>query len=185
MKKDATPTAKDTTPTKKTDAQVKTPEETIVHEISVEDTPPEDMLMKNVMIIFALVIVVGILSGFGASYLGGASNSDATSKASKTASGTETLSGGDDVIESAGIADKEAFSDSAEGTLEEKTEEDFLEEGSFKLIRPGGDSQTVHLTSSTVDMSEFTGKQVRVYGETFASEKVGWLMDVGFIEVIK
>lgn len=176
MKKDVTPTV---------DAKIENPEETIVHEISVEETPPEDMPMKNVAIIFALVIVVGILSGFGASYLGGAGQSDSAQKTTKNASGTETLSGGDDVIESAGIADKDAFADSAEGTLEEKTEDDFLEEGSFKLIRPGGDSQTVHLTSSTVDMSEFTGKEVRVYGETFASEKVGWLMDVGFIEVTK
>lgn len=154
-----------------------------VHNISLNDeTNPSDMPMKRVFMIFALVVVVGILSGFVGSYIKGASSS-ATGK--KNAEGTTTMSGGKDVVDSAGIADKDAFSDKAEGTLKEKTADDFLEEGSYKLVRPGGDSQTVHLTSSTVDMSKFEGKKVRVYGETFASEKVGWLMDVGFIEVIK
>lgn len=161
------------------------PKETIVHKISVDDSPTPDMPMKNVIIIFTLVIVAGIASGFGVSYVSGASGSSGSRDAKTNDSGTKTLSGDDDVVESAGIADKETFSDSAEGTLEKKTEDDFLEEGSYKLIRPGGESQTVHLTSSTVDMSKFVGEDVRVYGETFASEKVGWLMDVGFIEVKK
>jgi hypothetical protein len=156
--------------------------EPLVHDISMNESKPKDMPMKKVAIIFICVIIAGIATGLGASYVGGRG----PNTAGKTnASGTKTMSGSSDVIESAGIADKEAFSDKAEGTLKEKTEKDFLEEGSYKLIRPGGESQTVHLTSSTVDMSEFVNKKVRVYGETFASEKVGWLMDVGFIEVIK
>lgn len=154
-----------------------------VHAISTDDVPSaDDMSMKNVFIIFALVIVVGVASGFAGSYIKGVSSST-TGK--KNDAGATTMSGNKDVVDSAGIADKKAFSDSAEGKLQEKTKEDFLEEGSFKLVRPGGDSQTVHLTSSTIDMSKFVNKKVRVYGETFASEKVGWLMDVGFIEVIK
>lgn len=159
------------------------PKQTIVHDISVSDSSSSDMDMKKVSIIFVLVIIAGIASGFGASYIRGVSGG-AKESAKVNSDGTKTLSGSDDVAESAGIADKDAFSDSAEGTLEDKTEDD-PDEGSFKLIRPGGESQTVFLTSSTVDLSEFVGKKVRVYGETFDSQQVGWLMDVGFIEVKK
>lgn len=157
--------------------------DTFVHNISGQShVRSNELPMKTVLIIFACVIVAGIAVGFGTSYLVNR-GPNVAGKANST--GTKTLSGDDNVVESAGIADKKTFSDSAEGVLKEKTEKDFLEEGSYKLIRPGGESQTVHLTSSTVDMSEFVNKKVRVYGETFASEKVGWLMDVGFIEVMK
>lgn len=157
-------------------------EETIVHPLYTEEpviTTQNEITMKNAFTIFAIVIVVGILSGYGFGYI-----NSAKSTATTNSSGAKTLSGNDDVVSSAGIADKKTFPDKAEGKLMDKTDKD-PDEGSFKLIRPGGDSQTVYLTSSTVDLSEFTGKTVRVYGETFASDKVGWLMDVGFIEVTK
>lgn len=157
-------------------------EENIVHPLYTEEpivTSQNEFTMKNAFVIFAIVIVVGIVSGYGFSYVQSARSSATTNTA-----GTKTLSGDENVVASAGIADKKTFPDSAEGTLKDKTDKD-PDEGSFKLIRPGGDSQTVYLTSSTVDLSEFTDKKVRVYGETFASDKVGWLMDVGFIEVTK
>ena len=58
-------------------------------------------------------------------------------------------------------------------------------EGSHVLLRPGGASQTVHLTSSVTDLEKFVGMQVRVWGETFRGRSAGWLMDVGRVEVIK
>ena len=149
----------------------------IIHDIPTETTGLDELPMKKAITIFTLVIVMGIASGFVLSYLGKAkSSSNVTKSGSK-------MSEKDDVSKSAGIADKKTFKDSAEGSLEENEEN--AEVGSFRLVRPGGDSQTVYLTSSTVDMSEFVGKKVRVYGETFASDKVGWLMDVGFIEILK
>jgi hypothetical protein len=42
----------------------------------------------------------------------------------------------------------------------------------------------VYLTSSTVDLSPFVGKKVRVWGQTFTGQKAGWLMDVGLVEVL-
>jgi hypothetical protein len=154
-------------------------EEPIVHKISVNSgSSPDDMTMKNVAIVFILIIVAGIASGYAFSYM------NKSRGAYQNAGDSAALSNGGDVAESAGIADKETFKDKAEGKLSEK-EEDDPEEGSFKLVRPGGESQTVFLTSSTVDLSVFIGKDVRVYGETFASDKVGWLMDVGFIEIKK
>ena len=81
------------------------------------------------------------------------------------------------------IASKDAsFKDSAEGYLEEGGLEG---EGSHKLLRPGGDSQTVYLTSSVTDLDELVGTEVRIWGETFKGQKAGWLMDVGRVEVLK
>jgi len=82
----------------------------------------------------------------------------------------------------AGIIDKKIFKDKAEGILKEGGIDG---EGNFHLERPGGPSQNVYLTSSTVDLSLYVGKKVRVYGQTFAGQKAGWLMDVGYIEVLE
>ncbi len=98
-----------------------------------------------------------------------------------TATGTEeTEKTADGTPKTAGIKDSKVFKDTAEGTLREGGFED---EGSFHLERPGGKSQNVYLTSSTVDLSQFVGKKVSVMGKTFEAEKAGWLMDVGYIEL--
>lgn len=80
-----------------------------------------------------------------------------------------------------GIIDKKKFKDSAEGILREGGIDG---EGQFHLERPGGPSQNVYLTSTTVDLSLFIGKKIRVWGETFSAQKAGWLMNVGFIEIL-
>ena len=76
----------------------------------------------------------------------------------------------------------ETFRDSAEGVLE-KNDSDKYAQGAWKLIRPGGEDQTAYLTSSVIDLDAYIGKKVKVYGETFGSADVGWLMDVGKVEV--
>ncbi len=81
----------------------------------------------------------------------------------------------------AGIVNKKTFKDQAEGVLRKGGIDG---EGNFHLERPGGESQNVYLTSTTIDLNEFVGKKVRVWGETFTGEKAGWLMDVGLIEIL-
>lgn len=81
----------------------------------------------------------------------------------------------------AGIVDKKTFKDNSEGVLREGGIDG---EGSFHLERPGGKSQYVYLTSTTVDLGAYEGKKVRVWGQTFEGQKAGWLMDVGLIEVL-
>ncbi len=76
----------------------------------------------------------------------------------------------------------ESFKDSAEGYLEAGGLDG---EGSHKLLRPGGVSQTVYLTSSVTDLDELVGNEVKVWGETFKGQKAGWLMDVGRVEVLE
>lgn len=120
-------------------------------------------------------LILGILSGFGGTLL-------TSNNSSKSTSSNGASEGSDDSIGSAGILDKETFKDDAEGVLKEGG---FEGEGSFHLERPGGISQNVYMTSTTIDLSQFLGKKVRVWGATFETEKAGWLMDVGYIEVIK
>ncbi len=151
-------------------------ENELIHDLPVEENH-QDMAMKKAFILFGIFIVAGVLSGFILNFVtSGLSNSQQASNAKPI--------GANDVVQSEGIADKKTFKDSAEGMLREGGSED-SGEGSYHLERPGGDDQTVYLTSSTVDMSKFVGKKVRVHGETFSSEHVGWLMDVGYIEVIR
>ena len=74
--------------------------------------------------------------------------------------------------------------DQAEGVLEKNDKFEVTAQGQWKLIRPGGETQTAYLTSSFVDLDQYVGKKVKVYGETLGSDKVGWLMDIAKIEEI-
>ncbi len=79
----------------------------------------------------------------------------------------------------------QTFRDQAEGQVEKNDKLDKYAQGTHRLIRPGGESQTAYLTSSVLDLDQYVGKKVKVYGETFGSSQVGWLMDVGKVEVVK
>lgn len=79
-----------------------------------------------------------------------------------------------------GTNDTKTFKDTTEGTLKTGG---INEEGQFHLVRPGGDNQSVYLTSSTLDLSSFVGKKIKVWGETQKAQYAGWLMDVGRVEV--
>lgn len=81
-----------------------------------------------------------------------------------------------------GVQDEKTFKDSATGVLHKGGLDG---EGSHQLLRPGGASQTVYLTSSVIDLDEFEGNQVTVWGETFKGQKAGWLMDIGRVKVEK
>jgi hypothetical protein len=80
-----------------------------------------------------------------------------------------------------GSEDTKVYPDSAEGELQVGG---INGEGTHSLIRPGGESQTVYLTSSVLDLNQFVGKKVKVWGQTFAAKKAGWLMDIGKVEVL-
>ncbi len=77
----------------------------------------------------------------------------------------------------------QTFKDEAEGTIEKNDQLDKYAQGTHKLVRPGGEDQTAFLTSSVLDLDQYLGKKVKVFGETFGSSQVGWLMDVGKVEV--
>lgn len=123
---------------------------------------------------FAILVVVlaGVGTGWYSSQGGGV-----LAKKISVAPGAEVKEGGKTV----GIDDTKTFRDQAEGVLEEGGIDG---EGTHHLVRDGGPSQNVYLTSSIVDLSQFTGKKVEVWGETNKAQKAGWLMDVGKIKVL-
>ena len=81
-----------------------------------------------------------------------------------------------------GSDDTETYKDVAEGTLKEGGIEG---EGQYHLERAGGASQNVYMTSSLVDLSQFIDRKIKVWGQTQAAQKAGWLMDVGRVEVLQ
>jgi len=126
------------------------------------------------------VILLIIFAGLGTGYF------LARSGGTKSSQGLRIIKGSGGMIQKpkeAGIKDEKVFRDTAEGRLE-INDHSLVEEGSHKLVRPGGESQTAYLTSSVVDLSQFEGRCVKVWGETFAGQKAGWLMDVGRIKTL-
>lgn len=81
-----------------------------------------------------------------------------------------------------GLKDTETFKDKAVGVVEKGGLDG---EGSHKLIREGGPSQTAYLTSSIVNLDDFVGRKVEIWGETYKGQKAGWLMDVGRVKVLE
>lgn len=145
------------------------PNKSVIH--NIDSTETTGVGLPKLLMILGIVLVVGILVGFGGSKL---------TKSNKT--GTSATAATEATTKTAGIVDKKTFKDSAEGVLKEGGIDG---EGNFHLERPGGPSQNAYLTSTTVDLSQYVNKKVRVWGATFQGEKAGWLMDVGTVEVLQ
>lgn len=151
-----------------------------IHSINLEKTPMTKKQKKMAITLSIFAVVAGITTGFGGFKLGSktsvlTSNQEPDSKIEQVP--TKEVKAGDVF----GVQDEETFKDSAEGYLEEGG---INGEGSHKLLRAGGESQTVYLTSSVTDLNEFIGMDIKIWGETFKAQKAGWLMDIGRIEVI-
>lgn len=146
------------------DQQIETP---VIHNFPSSERTTVPLL--PVIIGGILFILAGIITGYKLSYR---ETSTVTSSSPNV-----TTKGNSKVY---GAPDEKSFRDSAEGILQVATDT----EGTHKLERPGGDSQTVHLTSSILDLNQFVGKKIRIWGETFAAKKAGWFMDVGRVQII-
>lgn len=145
----------------------------------------EKPLVKNlnnsINVIFTQKLFIFLLA---AVVLGGMSGYILSNK--KATTGGNTLTSG--AIDSSKVSkgtvvgsnDTKTFKDTAIGTLKNGG---INGEGQFHLVRPGGDSQNVYLTSSSLDLSSFVGKKIKVWGETQKAQYAGWLMDVGRVEV--
>ncbi len=127
---------------------------------------------KKVIVAFMFVAILGIGTGFILSKV-----SSATGKQIIPVGSIDpTLKG-----KTFGSENLETFKDIAEGKLEEGGIEG---EGQYHIVRPGGESQNVYLTSSLVDLSQFVGRKIKVWGQTQKAQTAGWLMDVGRVEVL-
>src|SRR3989338_9842022 len=134
---------------------------------SLETKEVEGMPYVTFFTLVAIVVIIGAVLSFSFSRF---------NKRTTNNSDTKTT------VQSAGVVDKKTFKDSVEGILREGGIDG---EGNFHLERPGGVSQNVYLTSTTVDLSNYIGKKVKVWGQTFQAEKAGWMMDVGAVEMQK
>lgn len=150
---------------KQTEAQATAP----LHPLN--QTQGESLVSMKVLFVLLLVAVIGIGSGF------------VLSKVIKRGPAAGVTSGNNSSITKGmtiGSDDTKTFKDTAEGT---EKEGGIQGEGQFHLVRPGGDSQNVYLTSSLVDLSLFVNRKIKVWGETQKAKYAGWLMDVGRVEV--
>jgi len=127
--------------------------------------------------IFLIILVSSVILGVGVGYF-------LSSTAPNRKTSTSSNNGGSIEIPKNAGTDKRTFRDFAEGTLQKKSapkKTDEYVEGTHVLVRAG--AVPVALTSSVVDLSEYEGKKIVVYGETQKAVKEGWLMDVGMVEV--
>lgn len=129
---------------------------------------------SNLNRIFLGVLVASVILGTSTGYL--------LSKSNPTTAVGGTPPNGNNTPKVA-QQDSKTFKDYAEGTLQKraapKNPNEYIE-GTHMLIREG--SVPVALTSSVVDLSQYEGKKVKVFGETQKAIKEGWLMDIGKVE---
>ena len=126
-----------------------------------------------VVLVGLSIIIAGVFTGYVLAQSGGGKVGGSLSNAGKTKEG---------LAKAVGVEDTATFKDSAEGMLREGGVDN---EGSHHLERPGGPSQDVYLTSSTVPLDDYVGKKVKVFGQTFAAQKAGWFMDVGLVKILE
>jgi hypothetical protein len=81
-----------------------------------------------------------------------------------------------------GSTDTKTFRDTATGVIEKNGTNGV---GTHKLIREGGPSQTIYMVSSVVDLDQFDGKKVEVWGETQKVAKASWFMDIGRVKIVE
>lgn len=82
----------------------------------------------------------------------------------------------------AGVTDTSTFSDMAQGTLEKGG---LNGDGTHHLVLDSNPKNSAYLVSSIVDLDQFVGKHVEVWGSTQKASKVSWLMDVGRVKVLQ
>lgn len=146
--------------------------EKVLRPLNATDSVPSDPAMKKNRFIVMFVYIVLLLLGVGTGYL----------LVSKTSLGNAVTAGkAINTPKVVGVKDA-TFKDCATGVIEK---EGMDGEGTHKLIREGGPSQTAYLLSSVVDMDQYVGLKVKVCGQTIAAKNVSWLMDIGRLELLE
>lgn len=128
----------------------------------------------KIIALLVLVVVFGIVSGY---FISGFNKAQVSTTGSDGILNLSSAPKGTVV----GSNDTSTFKDIASGDLKAGGIDG---EGAYHLERPGGESQNVYLTSSSVDLSKFIGRKIKVWGQTQKAQHAGWLMDVGRVEVL-
>lgn len=150
--------------------------EPLVKQMDAQEGTKKPILM---ILLAALVILLGVGSGYLLVM------TVATPKPSKTRATLPGEKGKVKKGQTFGIDNPEVYRDQATGVLK-RNDKSFTDEGSHVLIRDENrPNQNAYLTSTVLDLDLFVDREVEVWGETFAAQKAGWLMDVGKVKVIK
>lgn len=155
--------------------------ETVIHpldEVRSEKSVQQGTPVNPLPVLVVFFVVIALVAGVGSGYLltkvfGGKGLSSLTTINNGT--GTDAAN-----ARIYGKKNLKLFPDSATGLLKTGGIDG---EGTHHLERPGGASQNVYLTSSSIDLTSLVGKKVKVWGKTYAAQTAGWLMDVGYLEV--
>lgn len=146
--------------------------------INQPQLPSEPFMNKFRLVVVLIVAILGLGTGYLIKTSPALSNKLSVGGISSSPMPTGGLKEGDII----GVSDDKTFKDTVRGVLDKGG---LNGEGSHKLLRPGGKSQTVYLTSSVIDLDEFVGHEVTIWGQTFSGQKAGWLMDVGRVKIEK
>jgi len=126
----------------------------------------------KVLMVLLIMILLGVGLGYGASFFSAKTGASLVPSALNPNAPVQGKTYGN--------GDPSVFKDTAEGVLKTGGIDG---DGQYHLVRPGGDSQNVYLTSSTLDLSQFINQKIKVWGQTQAAQHAGWLMDVGKVLV--
>ena len=120
-----------------------------------------------------LIVLLGVATGWFLAGKGVSSTSGGKTSSNQV-SDTKDL-------KEAGVGDPSSYQSSVEGVLKEGG---IKGEGTHYLDRDLGESKYVYLTSSVIDLNQFVGKKVTVWGDTISARYASWLIDVGLIKVV-
>lgn len=143
-------------------------------ELQTSSVQPQNKLVKTVIpaVLIVLMIGAGIFTGYKVSKVKGVSSSNLpTGKIAK-----------EDIVKGKEYGMKDPGK--ADNTIGVVEKGGINGEGTHKLLREGGPSQTVYMISSVLDLDQFVGEKVQIWGETNKGQKVGWLMDVIKVKVL-
>lgn len=133
--------------------------------------------------IILIIVFLGLATGFWTSRIKPQSKKTSTSENQKGIISSDKIQDVSQIeIGKLYGQTSKSFKDTATGVIEKGS---INGEGTHILNREGGASQRASLTSSAVDLDLFVGKKVEIKGETNASTKTSWLIDVGSIKVIE
>lgn len=128
---------------------------------------------KYLLILLSLLVIVsGALSGY---FLSGTQASTGSGVSLTKSSDSEKSETAVEVVDEEGLL-------SEEGTI---VEGGIDGEGTHHLDRDLGPEKFVYLTSVVLDLDNFTGKKVKVWGNAMAGQEAGYLMDVIKVEIIE
>jgi hypothetical protein len=148
--------------------------------MSTNQTPPTPFFSLPIILI---VVFLGLATGFWTSRIKPQNKKTSTSMNQKGIISSDKIENISQIeIGKIYGQTSKSFKDTATGVIEKGS---INGEGTHILNREGGASQRASLISSAIDLDLFVGKKVEIKGETNASTKTSWLIDVGSIKVLE